>query len=253
MRWGASVPLQGRADGLTKFFDFKGFRLRFSILFASDPLTPQAAEEYPATCRPVPRRGVACRGILHLRLSADPTRSPSGVDIETPETAPESGEVAAPPSRIPMWIATVGPCGYAPVAPGTVASAATIGLYLPFVALGPLLYLFTVVALTAMAIWAADEAERVFQTKDDGRIVIDEVVGQLLTWAPLVILAPPTFSYSPFWLVTGFVVFRVLDIWKPGPVRWAERNFKGGAGVVLDDAMAGVIGGIALGAAMALT
>ena len=154
--------------------------------------------------------------------------------------------------RLPIWIATAGPAGYAPVAPGTVGSAAAIVLYLPFVSLGPALYLLTVAALTALGIWAADEAERAFGQKDDGRIVIDEVVGQLLTWAPLVILAPSVSPFSPFWLVTGFVAFRVLDIWKPGPVRWAERNFRGGAGVVLDDVVAGVIGGIAMGGAIGL-
>jgi phosphatidylglycerophosphatase A len=150
-----------------------------------------------------------------------------------------------------VWVATFGPAGLAPVAPGTFGSAAAILLYLPFSALGPFLYLLSVTALTALGIWAADEAERAFGQKDDGRIVIDEVVGQLLTWSPLVILAPQL-RLSFFWLVTGFVAFRVLDIWKPGPVRWAERHFGGGAGVVLDDAVAGLIGGVALGGALGL-
>ncbi|MFP6622883.1 MAG: phosphatidylglycerophosphatase A, partial [Myxococcota bacterium] len=47
-------------------------------------------------------------------------------------------------------------------------------------------------------------------------------------------------------VVTGFVVFRVLDIWKPGPVRWAEQRFEGGLGVMADDLLAGVIGGLLL-------
>ena len=46
--------------------------------------------------------------------------------------------------------------------------------------------------------------------------------------------------------MTGFVVFRVLDIWKPGPVRWAEQRFEGGLGVMADDLLAGVIGGLLL-------
>jgi phosphatidylglycerophosphatase A len=48
--------------------------------------------------------------------------------------------------------------------------------------------------------------------------------------------------------VTGFVTFRVLDIWKPGPVRWAERRFGGGLGVMLDDLVAGALGALAVGA-----
>jgi phosphatidylglycerophosphatase A len=48
--------------------------------------------------------------------------------------------------------------------------------------------------------------------------------------------------------VTGFVTFRVLDIWKPGPVGWAERHFEGGAGVVADDVVAGALGALLMAA-----
>ncbi len=121
-------------------------------------------------------------------------------------------------------------------------------VYLPLAGLGLALYAVTVLGLIFLGIWAADVAERVFESKDDGRIVIDEIVGQLLTLAPLVILAPRVDLRSPFWLVTGFVLFRWLDIWKPGPARWAEKNFRGGTGVVLDDVVAGLLAAIFLGA-----
>ena len=88
-----------------------------------------------------------------------------------------------------------------------------------------------------------------FGCKDDGRIVIDEVVGQLLTLAPLLVAGA---EHSLPWLVTGFVAFRVFDIWKPGPVRWAERRFRGGVGVMMDDVVAGVLGAGVLGAALGL-
>jgi phosphatidylglycerophosphatase A len=68
--------------------------------------------------------------------------------------------------------------------------------------------------------------------------VIDEVVGQLLALAPL--LGDPQRLRSPLWLVTGFVAFRLFDIWKPGPARWAERSFQGGRGVMFDDVVAGL-------------
>jgi len=92
-------------------------------------------------------------------------------------------------------------------------------------------------ALLALGVWAADRAERIYG-EDDGRIVIDEVLGQLLTLAPLLWWGPVSLAG----LVTGFVTFRVLDIWKPGPVAWAERRFEGGAGVVADDVVAGALG-----------
>ena len=138
-----------------------------------------------------------------------------------------------------IFLATAAGSGYAPVAPGTFGSAVGVLLYLPLVALGPWLYLLSTLALLSLGVWASDEAERVFARKDDGRIVIDEVVGQLLTFAPFVMLE---IRAGVLWLVTGFVVFRLLDIWKPGPARWAERRFEGGAGVMLDDVVAGLMG-----------
>ncbi len=155
-----------------------------------------------------------------------------------------------PPNRVALAIASVGGVGLAPVASGTFGSAVGVGLYLLLAGLGPWLYLLTTLALLSVGIWAAEEAERVYGRKDDGRIVIDEVVGQLLTLAPLLLSGVPS---SVFLLVTGFVVFRVLDIWKPGPVGWAERHFQGGAGVMMDDVFAGVLGAFVMGgAALAL-
>ena len=139
-----------------------------------------------------------------------------------------------------IFVATAAGSGYAPVAPGTFGSMVGVLLYLPLAGLGPWLYLLSTVALLSLGVWASDEAERVFARKDDGRIVIDEVVGQLLTFFPFVMLG---MSPGVLWLVTGFVAFRVFDIWKPGPARWAERNFEGGAGVMLDDVVAGIFAG----------
>jgi phosphatidylglycerophosphatase A len=133
------------------------------------------------------------------------------------------------------------------VAPGTWGSALGVVLALPLAAGGPALYVSGVLVLLAAGIWAAGEAERAYAAKDDGRIVIDEVVGQLITLAPL--LAAPGAFRSPFWLVTGFVAFRVFDVWKPGPARWAERRFAGGMGVVLDDVVAGCFAALCLAGA----
>jgi phosphatidylglycerophosphatase A len=138
---------------------------------------------------------------------------------------------------VAILLATGLGAGYGPIAPGTWGSAVGVVLALPLAAGGAGLYAAALPLLLAAGIWAADEAERRFGSEDDGRIVIDEVVGQLITLAPL--LGDPSALRSPFWLVTAFVTFRVFDVWKPGPARWAERRFSGGTGVMLDDVVAG--------------
>jgi len=128
-----------------------------------------------------------------------------------------------------------------------------VGLYVVLAPWGTGLLLATTAVLLALGIWAADEAEQVYAHKDDGRIVIDEVVGQLLCLAPLTIVPPPAGPRAPLLLVLGFLVFRLFDIWKPGPVRWAERSFAGGAGVMFDDVLAGILSAaVVLAAALAL-
>ena len=98
---------------------------------------------------------------------------------------------------------------------------------------------FILIALTIpFAIWVAGEAEQILEKKDPGAIVIDEIVGMVLTLAGL-----------PFNATTaglGFVLFRVFDITKPFPIGFLERRFKGGTGIVLDDVAAGVIANITL-------
>ena len=118
------------------------------------------------------------------------------------------------------------------------------------------LYLLTTVALSCLGVWASDRAEAAFGRKDDGRIVIDEVAGQLVTLLPVAALgrAPAlvdtglaVFGFE-WWIlvVTAFVTFRVLDIWKPGPVKSAEEGFEGGLGVMADDLVAGAIGAVVM-------
>ena len=171
------------------------------------------------------------------------------MNIETPAQAPEANGLAR---RVALVLATVGGAGYAPIAPGTAGSAVGLPLFVLLAALGALGFLASVVLLLVGGIWAAGVAEQAFAHKDDGRIVIDEVVGQLLTLAPLALIPglwPRSAGWLLIWLVTGFVVFRVLDIWKPGPVRRMEQRFAGGAGVMMDDVLAGLIGAVPLGLA----
>jgi phosphatidylglycerophosphatase A len=112
--------------------------------------------------------------------------------------------------------------------------------------------------LFLVGVWAAARAERAFGTSDDGRIVIDEVAGQWVALLPVAVMpAMPAMSdvsaNGPvlfFSVVTGFVLFRAFDIGKPGLVGWAERRFKGGWGVMLDDLIAGGYAAVMLGLLM---
>jgi phosphatidylglycerophosphatase A len=160
----------------------------------------------------------------------------------------------SPRRALAVGIATAAGAGRLPIAPGTWASGFTVLLFLALARLPVPLYALLVAALLGVGIWAAEAAERAFARKDDNRIVIDEVVGQLLALAPLLAVRGSGLSTAA-WLglvVTGFVAFRVLDVLKPPPIRWAERSFAGGLGVMLDDVVAGGMAGVITAAAAAL-
>ncbi len=89
-------------------------------------------------------------------------------------------------------------------------------------------------ALLALGVWAAGKAEEFFGRTDPGQVVVDEVVGQMLTFLLL-----PHATWK--WLAGGFLLFRVFDIVKPFPAGQAER-IPGGWGIMLDDVVAGVYG-----------
>lgn len=134
--------------------------------------------------------------------------------------------------RTVLGIATMGPCGHAPVAPGTFGSAAGLLLFWAVRASGSLaVELAVVLAVTAVGVAAATRAESVTGRHDPGLIVIDETAGMLVTLAAV----PVGFGGA----VAGFLAFRLFDIVKPFPARRAER-LPGGWGVMADDLVAGV-------------
>jgi len=150
------------------------------------------------------------------------------------------------PSDVPLaWshparlLATWFGVGHLPLAPGTWGSLAALpfawGLWTAGGAVA--LTAGAAAALTA-GIWAAGTLERAGGAKDPGHIVIDEVAGQWLTLA-----AVPA---DPLLYGIGFVLFRIMDVLKPWPANWIDRNVSGGAGVMLDDIAAGAYAGIAL-------
>jgi phosphatidylglycerophosphatase A len=139
-------------------------------------------------------------------------------------------------ARVGLFIATCGYLGYVPLAPGTFGSA--LGL-LVFVAVrstgSPLAELAAIVLLFAVGVWSGTVAEHHFGGVDPAPVVLDEVVGMLIT----LLLLPVTTTGA----LAGFLVFRVLDVVKPWPSAQFEK-LPGGLGVMADDAMAAVYGNL---------
>lgn len=141
-------------------------------------------------------------------------------------------------SRGPKWenlglkVATVGPLGMVPLAPGTVASGLglLIHLLLQGVA-GPWEWLI-LGFLGVTGVWSAGCAERVLNRKDPPQVVIDEVLGMMAALAGL--------GTGLFTLGAAFLLFRILDVLKPPPIREVETIFPGGWAVVGDDLAAAV-------------
>jgi phosphatidylglycerophosphatase A len=137
-----------------------------------------------------------------------------------------------------VWIATCGGAGLLPVAPGTAGALVGVALAVALAHLPSpqpwksVLLALAAIALCAVGIGAATDAEKYFDRKDPGQVVIDEVVGQMLTF-----LVHPDAGWK--WILAGFLLFRAFDILKPFPARRAER-LPGGWGIIMDDVAAGV-------------
>jgi phosphatidylglycerophosphatase A len=132
-------------------------------------------------------------------------------------------------------IATAGGAGFAPKAPGTAGSVVGVLIYLLIEALhAGAYYPHAIIFLFIVGVWAATRVEHIWG-HDARRIVIDEVVGQMLTFG----IAAGRYQLSAFYIILGFGLFRLFDIVKPFPIRHLER-LKGGLGVVADDVGAGL-------------
>ena len=144
-------------------------------------------------------------------------------------------------------IATFFGAGLAPKAPGTFGSLAALPAgWLVFHFTGLNGFYIALIAVFFIGWWATAAATRGMDDHDPGEIVIDEVAGQWIALAPVFVGAThagaDALALWPGWVV-AFVGFRLFDIWKPGPVGWADR--RGDAlGVMLDDVFAGIIAAI---------
>jgi len=134
--------------------------------------------------------------------------------------------------QIIMAIATGLYSGYLPKAPGTWGSVVGLILYYFLHSLSLPTYLITVGVLLVVGVFAAGSAEKIMDRKDPGQVVIDEIVGILIT-----LTAAP--AHPVIWLL-GFGLFRFFDILKPFPINWFDKNIQGGVGIMMDDVVAGI-------------
>lgn len=138
--------------------------------------------------------------------------------------------------KIQEFIATGFFIGYIPFAPGTFGTLIGVAIYI-FLSPVPVVYYPLILLLLVGAVPLSDYAEKhVFKVKDSPHIVIDEVVGFLITMI--------SFHFTPDlsgikYLVFGFGFFRLFDIWKPYPIKKSQK-LEGGLGIVIDDVLAGV-------------
>jgi phosphatidylglycerophosphatase A len=135
--------------------------------------------------------------------------------------------------RIGLLIATGFGAGLSPKAPGTIGSLAAIPIIglVKLSNLGLFGEIFTLLLVCAIGLWATARAESVWKTHDDSRIVVDEIAGMFLTliWFPFTIKN----------IIFGFALFRLFDIWKPGPIGYIDENAPGYWGTFFDDIVAG--------------
>ncbi len=122
--------------------------------------------------------------------------------------------------------------GAVPFAPGTFGTLMAIPFYLLMQPLPHLLYLFLLILITVASMWLCDKVSKEINAHDHSGMCLDEIVGYLVT----MFSAPQGIT----WMVAGFLLFRLFDIWKPWPIRYVDEHVKGGTGMILDDVLAGV-------------
>jgi phosphatidylglycerophosphatase A len=139
------------------------------------------------------------------------------------------------------WIvgfATGGFIGLIPFAPGTFGSLPGILIYYVMAALPLVTAFFFLAGVISLAVWVAGKGEQALGAKDPGCIVIDEIAGMTVTFFAI--------PFNFYLAIAGFLVFRLFDILKPFPIRYLEKRFAGGLGVVIDDVAAGIISNVVL-------
>jgi phosphatidylglycerophosphatase A len=153
------------------------------------------------------------------------------------QNAIESFYKASPLDKLALILASW--CGVAmmPMVPGTFGTLAAIPFAIAIAYLDPVAGAYVLFFFILLAIWASERSARALGKEDPAEVVIDEVAGLLITLFLL-----PTTGFN---LCSGFILFRLFDILKPYPIRRLER-VEGGAGIVLDDLLAGLYANVSL-------
>jgi len=140
-------------------------------------------------------------------------------------------------TQLIVFLASGAYTGFSPLASGTVGTLVGVAIYFLLPRHNPALYLLIILFSFLAGCWLSHKAELIFNQKDSGRIVIDEIVGFFL-----VMFAIPA---GWEWVVGGFLLYRFFDIVKPPPARQFEK-LPGGLGVMADDMMAGLYSNLIL-------
>jgi phosphatidylglycerophosphatase A len=131
--------------------------------------------------------------------------------------------------------------------PGTFGTLAGLPVFWLLYGQTMIVYLGAIVMMFCLGIFLCGESARRLGVHDHGGIVWDEIVGLQVTLLPLQAGLPANASVPSWgWVVVGFVLFRIFDIAKPPPVRWADRNIHGGFGIMFDDLIAALYAGSAM-------
>src|SRR5215213_11155705 len=143
-----------------------------------------------------------------------------------------------PTDYLALAVATCG-VGYLPLAPGTFGSLVGVGIFWLLVRANPLVIIVAILAVSFAGIWAGSRVEQVSGRKDPGKVVVDEVAGQMIALFPLTLFA----RWSTGTVILSFILFRFFDIVKPYPANRLQ-DLDGGMGIMFDDLVAGVYGAV---------
>ena len=159
--------------------------------------------------------------------------------VVSPDAIPAPKRTRGGLDYVALAISTWG-VGYLPLMPGTFGSLVGLGIFL---LLGSLpLQIFAIVLITWSGIWAASRTERILRLKDPGKVVVDEVAGQMIALLPLSVFAVSRGA----WIIVSFILFRLFDIFKPYPAGKLE-GLRSGWGIMADDLVAGAYAALVLG------
>jgi phosphatidylglycerophosphatase A len=127
-------------------------------------------------------------------------------------------------------------------APGTMGTVAAIPIYLLMAQFNFWVFSLLTLIITFIGVWICDLAAKKLEVHDFGGIVWDEIAGYLITMWFTVAFIP----YSWTAIITGFILFRLFDIFKPQPIKWVDNKVEGGLGIMLDDVIAAFFSGLLL-------